>query len=197
MRALRGGSQLVGLARFVHTMFEMTKADAERLGVPEKERVRYVRFDDAKANMTLISGEPGWWVKLGVSLENATDVRPSDVVGVLRSVSFGPPEDKEAAKRLQQADHRRRTVDRIADEIVRVCRANGHLSFDKAGALDAICKSLNEVATGVSKNTAKDIVTGEIGEGIDRDGWRVVITTVPHGKYTLRKVHVEPERRDG
>jgi RecA-family ATPase len=65
MNAMRGGGPIVGVARFVGTMFGMTVKDAEEYGIAAKERVRYVRFDDAKANMALVSAEPQWWIKLG------------------------------------------------------------------------------------------------------------------------------------
>jgi hypothetical protein len=55
----------------------MSEKDADRYGVAPAERHLYLRLDDAKANLGLVSPEALWFKKLGVDLPNG------DQVGVL------------------------------------------------------------------------------------------------------------------
>lgn len=82
--ASRGGGALIGTARIVSTMFTMSEEDAAGLGVDEAERYRYVRFDDAKSNLTKISGRARWFEKVSVTLPNGSGEEPADEIGVLR-----------------------------------------------------------------------------------------------------------------
>lgn len=79
----RGGSALVNTARVVSTLFTMTAEDATLLSIPEDERHRYVRFDDAKANLTLVTSKARWFEKIGVTINNGRGGIPSDEIGVL------------------------------------------------------------------------------------------------------------------
>jgi hypothetical protein len=81
--AARGAGALVGVARVVSTVFTMTKDEAAAMGVPEKERARYIRYDDAKANLNLITRQAKWFRKDTFILNNATAEDPADQVGVL------------------------------------------------------------------------------------------------------------------
>jgi KaiC/GvpD/RAD55 family RecA-like ATPase len=99
MDAARGGGALSGVARVVCTLFGMTSDEAKGFGVADEERVRYLRFDDAKANLSLMSGSARWFEKHSVSLGNAGDGLPADEVGVLMpwappSIWDDMPEDK-------------------------------------------------------------------------------------------------------
>jgi AAA domain len=79
----RGGGSLIGIARIVATLFTMTEAEALTYKLKPEDRVRYIRFDDAKANLNLIKAGARWFYKETVSLENADDGEPADEVGVL------------------------------------------------------------------------------------------------------------------
>lgn len=75
----RGASSIAGVARVILTLYSMSKKDAKTYNIQEDRRNRYVRLDDAKANLSLISSQPRWFerttVKLPTSdLENATEV---------------------------------------------------------------------------------------------------------------------------
>jgi hypothetical protein len=87
--ASRGAGALIGTARIVSTLFVMTAGEAKLMNVPAEERTRYVRFDDAKANLSLITGQARWFEKQSVPLNNATTIVPGDEVGVL--VPWKPP----------------------------------------------------------------------------------------------------------
>ena len=74
MNSARGASALTGVARVVQTLFGMSGKDAEACGVDEEDRHRYVRLDDAKANM----GPPGmatrWFQREGIQIANGDEV---------------------------------------------------------------------------------------------------------------------------
>ena len=77
MNTARGASALTGVARIVQTLFSMSARDAERHGVAEEDRRLYVRLDDAKANVALITDRARWFRRESVTIAN------DDEVGVL------------------------------------------------------------------------------------------------------------------
>jgi hypothetical protein len=82
MDAGRGGGSLAGIARIVATLFTMTEQEAETFKIT-KDRARYIRFDDAKANLSIVSDTARWFRKETIGLGNAGDGLPEDEVGVL------------------------------------------------------------------------------------------------------------------
>lgn len=89
MNTARGASALVGVARVVQTLFAMSPKDAEAYGVPDEERHLYVRLDDAKANLGLITGRARWLRREGVTIANG------DEVGVLVPTELEPVASEE------------------------------------------------------------------------------------------------------
>lgn len=89
--ASRGASAVINAARVSLTLFDMSIADSERFGVPDTQRNRYARLDDAKANLSLRSGVMNWFYRETVKLSNG------DEVGVLRPVEL-------ADRSIQRAD---------------------------------------------------------------------------------------------
>ena len=83
MDSARGGGALVGVARIVSTLFQMTPEEALIYDVHEEERHHYLRFDDAKANLTLVTFAARWFFKKTFTLPNAGDDEPADEIGVL------------------------------------------------------------------------------------------------------------------
>lgn len=81
--ASRGGGALIGTARIISTLFAMTEDEASTMNVLPEDRTKYVRFDDAKANLSLITGQAKWFEKKTVQLENGNGLVPGDDVGVL------------------------------------------------------------------------------------------------------------------
>lgn len=83
--AIRGAGALVNSARMASTLFVMTEGEAEPLGVKTEERYRYVRYDDAKANASLI-GNRHWFEKISVVIQNGQDgdSQGGDEVGALK-----------------------------------------------------------------------------------------------------------------
>ena len=83
MNTARGASALAGVARVVQTLFAMSARDAETHGIGDDDRHFYIRLDDAKANLSLITNKADWFRRVGVTIANG------DAVGVLA------PEDLE------------------------------------------------------------------------------------------------------
>lgn len=70
----RGASSLINVARVVSTLYTMTDKDAKRYGINIKDKHRYARLDDAKANLSLMSGDAHWFHKTQVRIANDEDV---------------------------------------------------------------------------------------------------------------------------
>lgn len=100
MDAARGGGALGGVARIMSTLFTMTEGEyaqvevrlldqAKKEKTKQVERTRLLRFDDAKAQYTLLSSAARWFKKESVGIGNARDGLPEDEVGVL--MPWKPP----------------------------------------------------------------------------------------------------------
>ena len=74
MNTARGASALVGVARVVETLFSMSEADADEVGVSDDDRHLYLRLDDAKANLGPTRGEPAWYRRQSVTIANGDEV---------------------------------------------------------------------------------------------------------------------------
>jgi hypothetical protein len=72
----RGGKALTDAARVALSLSAMTALEAQQLGVPEAERWRHVRLDDAKANMAPRSSQARWYQLESVHLGNGTPDYP-------------------------------------------------------------------------------------------------------------------------
>lgn len=88
MDAGRGGGSLAGVARIVATLFTMTEKEHEQMQPKDArgkdiERTRLLRFDDAKANHSLLSPTAKWFIKETVGIGNGVGSEPEDEVGVL------------------------------------------------------------------------------------------------------------------
>lgn len=83
--AIRGAGALVNSARMAATLFVMTKDEAEAMNIKEEDRFRYVRYDDAKSNQSLI-GSRQWFEKVSIKIGNGDpeDSESGDEVGALR-----------------------------------------------------------------------------------------------------------------
>lgn len=92
MNTARGASSLSGVARIMNTFHGMSKKDAEYYGIPENERHLYVRLDDAKANLSLVSPDAKWFKRVSVTIANGEDV------GTLECVTLGDGLAKSSSK---------------------------------------------------------------------------------------------------
>jgi hypothetical protein len=101
--AARGASALIGIARIVSTIFPMTEKEAELLLPPKERELKrplMLRFDDAKANLNLITSVARWFRKVTIKLDNGSgDDQPADEVGALV-----PEKLEKATKNFLEAD---------------------------------------------------------------------------------------------
>lgn len=97
MNISRGASAIVNSARIALTLSPATDGDCERFAIPEHERRRFVRLDDAKMNMALVSDKPVWLKREGVTIANGDDV------GVLAPFDMVANAAREAASLAQYA----------------------------------------------------------------------------------------------
>lgn len=81
--ASRGAGALVNSARIASTLFGMSPDEAATMNVDQADRHKFIRFDDAKANLSLITPAAKWFEKVSHELGNG------DWVGVL--VPWKPP----------------------------------------------------------------------------------------------------------
>jgi hypothetical protein len=100
----RGAGSVVGVARIAHTLYQMTKRDAEHYGVEPNERHRYVRMDDAKANLSLATNKAKWFYRHSENII-VGKLGYQEEVGVLihhdlKPVEDGQPDFKHVAENL-------------------------------------------------------------------------------------------------
>lgn len=87
---IRGAGAIVNSVRIAATLMPMTSEEAQTLGIDPDSRNRYVRYDDAKANQSLVSGKGHWFEKVSIELNNGGGLGFSDEVGAL--VPWSPPD---------------------------------------------------------------------------------------------------------
>lgn len=87
---IRGAGAIVNSTRIAATLMPMTAEEAQALGVEPEMRNRYVRYDDAKANQSLVSGRGHWFEKISVEIGNGTALEQPDEVGAL--APWSPPD---------------------------------------------------------------------------------------------------------
>lgn len=73
----RGASSMIDAARFAVTVTGMTTDEAATMGIPDEERVRLIRVDDAKANLVLKSPKARWYRLASINLGNGTSDYPN------------------------------------------------------------------------------------------------------------------------
>jgi hypothetical protein len=90
VEAMRGAKALSDAARAACLLTPMSEEEGRALAVPERERWRHVRLDDAKANLAPRAEAAVWYRLETVALGNATEEYPAgDAVGAI--VPWKPP----------------------------------------------------------------------------------------------------------
>lgn len=85
---IRGASAMIGAARSARILCAMSKEEAQKAGVDQAERRRYIWEGQAKANMYVASDRRTWREMVSIDLENAADPYESDKVGVATHWEF-------------------------------------------------------------------------------------------------------------
>jgi hypothetical protein len=80
----RGGGAQIGVVRRMFTLAKMDSGTAVKFNIPENERYWFVRFDDAKTNITAPTQDAQWFKFDSIALNNGTGIyTDGDKVGVL------------------------------------------------------------------------------------------------------------------
>ncbi len=123
MHSARGASTLAGVARVVQTIFSMSSKDAAQLGVPETEKHLYVRLDDAKANLSLVTSHALWFKRVGITIGNG------DEVGILQPVNLRKPSPDDTEITLLYRAIMDALVERIREDRISVNAAAKQLAW--------------------------------------------------------------------
>lgn len=105
---VRGARALIDAARSARMLQPMSEAEAETLGIPARERGRYVRIEAVKANLAPRRTAPRWFEIVTVALGNGTPAYPEgDLVGVAAPfdpdrLALGPEAEARLLARLAQ-----------------------------------------------------------------------------------------------
>jgi len=193
---IRGGGAIVNSARLAATLFVMTPGEAETMQVKPDQRFRYVRFDDAKSNNSLIGGRK-WFEKVSVMLQNgpAGDSEGGDEVGAL--MPWNPPglgayEPAVLMKLLQAIEDGYVDEDGVATDVPfgrsaagKSKRWVGHLMADMMSADDIEARkliTLLEDAKIISEVDFHDHSKGRAAKGlkVDMDAARTALGLSPN-----------------
>ena len=82
--SFRGASALIDASRSAVTLATMAPDEADKLGVPEKDRWQYLRVDNAKLNLAPPPDGALWLRLMGIDLDNAQRHLPADSVQTVR-----------------------------------------------------------------------------------------------------------------
>jgi hypothetical protein len=85
----RGASAVIDAVRSARVLNQMSKTEAEKMGIDELDRFNYVRLDRGKANMGR-TGQICWLKFETVTLSNGDEDEPGDDVGVI--TRWEPPD---------------------------------------------------------------------------------------------------------
>lgn len=135
----RGASGIVYKARISFTLMNASAKDCEDYGLQEAERKTWVRLDDAKMNLALVSDEATWFRKEGNRIPSG------DIVGVLRH-----------AELKKNTTHIR---SRIADILIATLEANNEASMPIGQAV-AVVKTQEPLFSNKSENDIKKRIEG-------------------------------------
>ena len=184
--ASRGGGALIGIARILSTLFDMTEDEASAMSIEPEKRFDYVRFDDAKANHAK-KGAVRWFEKVTRQLSNATAFIPADDVGVL--VPWTPKDALEGVS-TQELGLLLDTIERgLLDDSG---AATGQLWSDQVNAkgrwVGKLCVRMLECTDEAAKNLIREWIKNDVLKVVDysdpvlrkpRTGLRVVAANRP------------------
>lgn len=99
---MRGGSSIHGAVRMARVMTTATPEDAEKLGLAVQDRYRFLWASDGKANYAPRVDRRQWYELVSVDLDNGTEDRRSDSIGV--PTVYHPREEIVAQADLEALD---------------------------------------------------------------------------------------------
>ena len=185
--SIRGASSLGGAARIVVTLDSMNAKDAKRIGMPERERWRYVLLEGAKANFAPGDVNRMWFRRDSVMINPTIDNPDGESVGILRPVTLKEEFDMKPETRILLEDIEQVCADNpvLVSEIARelstafaghagknprTIERSIHRLFDGALVLDSVNGTLEFIEQMVGHRPAKAIrftLTAETRRSID------------------------------
>jgi len=175
----RGAGALSGVARVVTTLYGMTEKDADRFGIPAEERNLYIRMDDAKANLSLVSNEARWFKRTSENLGNGP-IGAGDEVGVLSPVDLSSNEQK--AKK-QKADEE----SQMMFDVLQVVRTEPATPNYIAGIMAKGDVYTTSSGTNLKANAVANRIVTSLTYGSIRVGdWVINMEIFPDGKKKYR-----------
>lgn len=181
----RGASSLVGAARIVFTLYNMDESTAKEYGVPEDEKHLYVRLDDAKGNMSLISNQAKWYIRESVTLANG------ESVGVLSQAENMNSAFKDRDLSFEQEFISAILYDEAFEEILNK-KSIGRSTFINA-MINAGTYLGNKTST--RSTIEKRLESKLVGKGISHNGCRIRMTVQKVNKKSRYTVHIELEEK--
>jgi hypothetical protein len=183
LSASRGASSLAGVARIMRTLFAMSQSDAGKLGVSDEDRRLWVRLDDAKANLSLVSGAARWFRRVSVTIANGEEV------GVLVP---GEPDDRVSA------EDRAGEIEEALFEAIRNAWNAGAPLSEQPRARDRYAPGVVGKALGIAPDAVAGVLARLMSEGaIERallssktksHGLRIVPLDERQGRDAARKL---------
>lgn len=174
----RGASSIPNATRITITLYNMSGSEAKALGIPDLERNRYVRLDDAKANQFLASGQAKWFKRTSVDLPNGEQVGvlvPSDLGANNRTAQCQLLATRIMVAALE-AGRKLSPSKQASNSAAAYCVENrGDSDFTKAEftkALAALCGfdfDVEEYASG-GKTAERYVLVGHLGRFADGSG---------------------------
>ncbi|UEM03356.1 AAA family ATPase [Skermanella rosea] len=79
----RGASAISGVARFILTLLNVAPDAAAMVGIPLAEQHKFVRLDEAKSNLSMVTKDTRWFKRIGIDIGNGADGGLPDEVGYL------------------------------------------------------------------------------------------------------------------
>lgn len=181
----RGASALIGGVRSARVLNVMSEEVAQAAGVSSDIRLRHFSVSDGKANMSPKAGEARWRFLESVNLENKTEERESDNVGVVTYYEL--PKEAKQTHDLSRAEDEMRLI-LSTDDTVRHWDGKGRGRKPKNWLGHRILDAL-QIHGGEHDAAMQRLITGWIKEGtiVTRAAWtdgnRHTFLTLPGASF--------------
>jgi hypothetical protein len=175
----RGASAVIDAVRLAFTLTRMSKEDAAKLGVSEKERLWLIRVDSAKTNLTPPASEAKWFKLVSVAIGNGDGGLYSKGDNI-QSVELWRPPDLFAA--VDEG-----AVEGILAEIDQGLPGGQRYTNEAAAKTRAVWKVVQRYLPDTSEEQARAMVKQWIDSGILR--YETFTDKDRHQRKGLRWVH--------
>lgn len=181
----RGASALIGGVRSARVLNVMPEDIAGPAGISSDVIKRYFSVSDGKANMSPKAGEARWRYLESICLDNQTDTRKADNVGVVTYYEL--PREARLTADLSRAEDEMRLI-LSTDDTVRHWSGKGRGTKPKNWLGHRILDAL-KIHDGDHDAAVQRLITGWISDGtvVTRTAWvdrnRIIFLTLPDTNY--------------